>query len=338
MRHVYSSACIALLLLLGACSSQTPKQPGWIAGNSIYYPEKTYLIGRGQSEYRSLAQDRARADLAKIFEVRLAETSEDEVHYQSDTQKGEQQSRLQSSSNRLISTRTKQILQGVRIAEIWQDPQSGEFHALAVLDRNQVGNILYQRIKKLDEAAKQELNQIKETRNVLAKIAHANRAIEYQQQREVEQRLYQIVDPTGRGLPQRYILPKLMVSRDSLLQRVSINSEVARDPLGDMETIINGAIASAGFRLLNSDKAAYTLVTELQLDKFKDADGWHWYRGSLQIELYNNKDDVLEGSHRWDIKVAAQKDKTALQRVRATIDKTLRSELRKVIVQFGLAE
>jgi len=74
------------------------------------------------------------------------------------------------------------------------------------------------------------------------------------------------------------------------------------------------------------------------LDGFADNKGWYWYRGSMQINLLSKTKDHSQGSHRWDIKVAAQNPDTAAQRIRDEIDKILNAELRDVIIGFGTPE
>ena len=64
------------LLAEGGCATRST-MPDWINGASHKYPSEQYLIGRGQAATEEEARDRARADLAKIFEVSVAVESED---------------------------------------------------------------------------------------------------------------------------------------------------------------------------------------------------------------------------------------------------------------------
>ena len=159
-----------------------------------------------------------------------------------------------------------------------------------------------------------------------------------QTNRTENQRLLKIIDPTGIGIPPVYNLASLQADRDNLLQRVHIEPRLLNDPIGGVEPILQGALAKAGFRPESGANAAYSLEADLQLDGFADNKGWYWYRGSLQINLRSKAEDQSQGSYRWDIKVAAQNPDTAAQRARDTIDKTLTSELRDVIIGFGLPQ
>ena len=326
---------LLLVSLLTACSTATTKQPEWINDNSLEYPATAYLLGRGQSDNRALAQDRARADLSKIFQLHITEQSEDVVtHVKQDQQAG----KTESSASRYITTQTDQIVEGIRIAELWQDPANAQYHALAVLDRNQAANDLRQAIQDQDAATDYEIALARQQSELFNQIGHASQAVAIQYNRHENQRILKIIDPTGIGIPATHNLTRLRSQRDELLQRVQIELGILNDPIGGLEPILQGALAKAGFRHTTKGNSNYTLEADLQLDGFSDNKGWYWYRGSLQVNLLNNTGDQSQGSHRWDIKIAAQNPGTAAQRVRDMLNKKLNAELRNVIISFGAAE
>ena len=325
---------LLMLALVSACSTPATKQPDWINAASRDYPANAYLLGRGQSDNRALAQDRARADLSKIFQLRVIEESEDTVMFESPDLAAKKAGKTTSSASRYITTQTDQIIAGIRIAELWQDPVNKQFHALAVLDRNQAANDLRQAIQNQDNATEHEITVARQQPNLFNQLGHASRAVAIQASRYENQRMLKIIEPTGLGIPPVYNLTSLRADRDNLLQRVHIELQVLNDPLGGVEPILQGALAKAGFQH-SSNKADYRLETDLQLDGFTDDKGWYWYRGSLQINLLSQPENQSQGSHRWDIKVAAQNPDTAAQRARDTIEKTLNAELRNVLIGFG---
>ena len=326
------------ITLFSACTSSGPEQPDWINAASKNYPANAYLLGRGQSDNRALAQDRARADLSKIFQLRVTEESEDVVKFERQSLANESSATTSASASRHITTETDQIVEGIRIAELWQDPANNQFHALAVLDRNQAANDLRQAIQNQDTATEHEIAFARQQGNLFRQLAHASQAVEIQSSRYENQRVLKVIDPTGIGVPPIYNLASLRADRVSLLQRVHIELRLLNDPIGGVEAILQGALAQAGFQHISSTNADYRLEADLQLDGFPDDKGWFWYRGNLQINLLSKDKNQSQGSHRWDIKVAAQNAGTAAQRVRNTIDKTLNAELRDVIIGFGMSQ
>ena len=335
MLHRPGFYLILLVSLLTACSTTTSKQPEWINDNSSEYPAMAYLHGRGQSDNRALAQDRARADLSKIFRLHITEQSEDVVSY---TAQDQQAGKTESSASRHITTQTDQIVEGIRIAELWQDPANAQYHALAVLDRNQAANDLRQAIQDQDAATDYEITLARKQSELFNQIRHASQAVAIQQSRYENQRILKIIDPTGIGIPATHNVTRLRSQRDELLQRVQVELGILNDPIGGLEPILQGALVEAGFQQTTKGNANYTLEADLQLDGFSDNKGWYWYRGSLQVNLLNNTAGQSHGSHRWDVKVAAQNPGTAAQRVRDKLATLLNTELRNIIISFGAAE
>src|SRR5690606_36438917 len=74
---------IVLAVGLAGCASSAVT-PDWVSGAAGKYPPSRYLVGRGEAEGGEEARDRARADLAKVFEVRVAVESEDEQAFRMD--------------------------------------------------------------------------------------------------------------------------------------------------------------------------------------------------------------------------------------------------------------
>ncbi|MDZ7663675.1 LPP20 family lipoprotein [Thiohalophilus sp.] len=328
----------ALVMMLTGCAGPGTgdDRPAWISGNSKAYPTEQYLIGRGEAEHAAVARDRARADLAKIFEVSISEQSRDITEYSRTTGSGEQtQSSLETAISRQIATRTDQTLSNIEIAEIWQDPDSGRHHALAVLDRLKAGQQLRDAIQQLDNLTGKVIEDAWQQSELLRQLARANRAVETQLQRRALQRQLQVIDPIGRGVPSRYQLERLLHDRNNLAQRVRIRTHIEQDASGQLPTIINGALAEAGFRQVD-DHANYQLDASLDLTSFPDQQ-WHWVHGNLTIVLRSLSNKSVQGSHRWEIKQAASQPLLARQRALQSLNDRLNNELRDVITGFAEA-
>jgi hypothetical protein len=311
----------------------TPKQPDWITGNSGAYPAAGYLIGRGQGPTSAVARDRARAGLAKNFRVHLTEESRDLLARASQTEGEVTTSRLESEVSRNIIARTDQIVEGVRVAEAWQDPITMTHHALAVLDRLQAGNKLRQTIAGLDSATQRSLEKARTSNDVLVKIGAATRALAAQVERAEYQRCLTVVDRSGVGVPPAHDAARLGADLGDLLERLRIAPRVKQDPLGGLKEVVAGALAHAGFLHETTADAQYVLDVNLQVMEHPGSGGWHWVRGTLDTVL--TEGERVRGSHRWDIKASAQQKELASRRALEQIDQVLKRDLREVIVGFG---
>jgi hypothetical protein len=323
-----SAYAYVLLALLTGCASKPPATPDWVAGESAQYKSAQYLIGRGQATGQEEAKDRARADLSKIFQVAVVAESEDVQKYKSDAA-GEQ---YENRVARQITTQTSQIIRGIQLAELWQDPADKSFHALAILPRQQTAASLRQQIVQLDEDTAGHIEQSRKDNDLFLKIAAADRAVASQQERESLQKMLQVVDITGRGIEPRWSSEKLQGDLDGLLKRVRIASQVTPDSTPGTGAVVSGALAKAGFLIETGDKPDFVLRAQMKLDDMGMKEGWYWQRGVLEITLQETATNRVRGTRRWNIKGNAQDRATAEKRALNQADAILKQELREAII------
>jgi hypothetical protein len=323
-----------MLSLLSGCASQ-PTVPDWVAGDSAKYKSEEYLIGRGQSAKLEEAKDRARADVAKVFQVAVIVSSED---IQSSKSDGSGAIKYEEQASRQISTRTDKIISGIQIAELWQDPANGSYHVLAILPRLQAANSLRQRIGELDDATRNYLGQSRKDDDLFMKIAAATRALEVQQEREVVQKNLQVVDVTGRGMEPQWNSAKLKSDLGELLKRVSIAPRVAADAPAGLTEMVAGALAQAGFILDTGDHPAFVVQAGLNLVDLGLKDGWYWQRGSLEITLTETANNRVRGTQRWGIKGNAPNKTDAARRAMDQANTIMKQELGSAIISMAIAK
>lgn len=332
---VYPFCLMALFAALGGCAGPTPDsdKPDWVSGNSKAWPAEQYLIGRGEAGHAAVARDRARADLAKVFEVTISEQSRDITEYSRSGSGKQAEATLETSASRQIATRTEQTLSHIEIAEVWQHPDSSRQHALAVLDRLKAGQQLRDAIRQLDDQTASAIERARQQDELLRQLGQATHAVEAQLQRRALQRQLQVIDLAGVGEPERYALSQLLQDRMDLAQRIRIRTNIEQDSSGQLATLINGALADAGFQHVN-DNANYQLDAHLEMTPFTEQN-WHWVHGTLTIVLRSLSDNTVQGSHRWEIKQAASRASLARQRALDSLGNRLNSELRQIITGFS---
>ena len=329
----YELVPLVLAMLLVGCAAE-PRQPDWIAGNSAKYPQAQFLIGRGQADAPAQARDRARADLAKAFQVAVEEVSEDVTTYTATGAAASNSSSIQAQVSRTVRATTAQVVEGVVIAEQWQAETGADHHALAVLERQPAMIRLRAEIRGLDDATDAAIAAARTSSDVIVQAGSAQRAVDAQFDRLAEQRVLRIVDASGMGEPQRHNLAKLIGDRDALLARIKLTSAVDSDTLGGLDELLPAAVAAAGFTPATPEQATHNLSAVFDHTEFRDAQGWYWLRGALTIRLVS-ADGTARGNHRWPIKVSARDAGTVGQRARAAVQDTLNRDLRNVVIGFG---
>jgi hypothetical protein len=319
-----------MLTLLSGCASK-PTTPDWIAGDSAQYNSAQYLIGRGQAATQEEAKDRARADVAKVFQVAVVASSEDLQRSKSDSTGTPQ---YEEQASRHISTRTDQIIRGIQIAEIWQDPNTKNYYALAVLPRLQTAASLRQQISQLDEATANHIEQSRKSSDLFQKIAAASLAVESEREHESLQKSLQIVDPTGRGTESKWNSAKLQSDLDELLKRVRIAPKVSADSTPGLEEVVAGALANAGFMIETGQNPDFVLQARMALDDLGVQNGWDWQRGVLEVNLSEAATGRVRGTKRWTVKSSAPDKETAAKRALNEADAILKQELRTSIIDM----
>ena len=326
----------AALLLLGGCASHpTSSQPDWVIGDSATYKSAQYLLGRGQGATQEDAKDRARDDLAKIFQVAVVASSNDVQQFKSAGAAGGQ---YESQSSRSITTRTDQIIRGIQIAELWQDPSSKDFHALAVLPRLQTAASLREQVSQLDDATGNYITQSRNTNDLFLKIAAANRALESQLERDSLQKSLQVVDITGRGVEAQWNAATLKADLDTLLKRVRIASQVTADSTPGSADIVAGALAQAGFMIETGQNPDFVLQARMNLNDMGFQEGWYWQRGSLEVTLTEAANGRVRGTKRWDIKASGSDRETSIKRALNQADAILKQELGATIIGMATSQ
>ena len=322
-------------LLLAGCATNPGAQPDWVAGDSATYKNSQYLLGRGEGATQEEARDRARADLAKIFQVEVSVRSEDVQKFKSS---GTEAGQYESQASRRITTRTDQIVPGILIAELWQDPTTKNFHALAILPRLQTATSLRQQIAQLDDATGNYIEQSRHSNDLFLKIAAANHAVQAQHERSALQKSLQVVDITGRGVPAQLNSAKLEADLGALLKRISIAPRVMEGSTPGLQGILSGALAQAGFMIDTGLHPDFILQARMNLQDLGLQEGWYWQRGTLEITLAEAGNGRVRGTRRWKIKASATSEEGSFRRALDQANTILKQELGPAIIDMATGQ
>ncbi len=136
------------------------RAPGWVNGSAELYPSELYIVGMGSGDERSDAETRARAAVSAVFSVHVSAqtaitTAQTEVTEGGKTRFSATQAVVQDAKST-----TDRVLEGVAIAESWQDPTTKRIYALAVLNRKKAAVVLRDKLGDLETAVKPQVVQL----------------------------------------------------------------------------------------------------------------------------------------------------------------------------------
>lgn len=331
---------LLLCFLVAGCAG-TPtvaEAPDWIAGASARYPDSLYLLGRGASRNRDDAEDRARADLAKNFEVAVnAESSDVQTFHRSVGAEGAEEGG-ETRIMRSVVARTDRVLQGVEIADLWRAPEGGDYHALAILRRASAAQAMRDDIRALDEKTRLNVEQAGREDDLLRRIAAAERAVAAQTERVEVARALHVVQPSVGAATAPWSLERLVRDRDALFSRLSMFPRGEGAYGVTIQPALAAAVSEAGFQVAADEAAPYVLSARLEIADLGLRGDWYLYKGELVLTLRDH-DGRERGSRRWDVKGSSSLDPRIAQTraVDAAVG-LLKSELRSVVLRFAGAE
>jgi hypothetical protein len=327
-----------ITVLISACASHpVTDRPDWIDVGSKRYPAELYLSGQGSADTLDDAKDRARADLAKQFEVAIDEHGRQEQQYRKKQKGEESRESLQQSVSRQLITRTTRTVQGIEIADNWQDEATHKYYTLAVLSKQKARQQFTQQIDGLDQQTLQRLKQAEDEKDALRKTALIQQAIDIQQQRTAVQSALQVVDASGRGIPAKYSLGELLRTRDTLIGRIALAPATEGIMAQRLQPLLSGNTATAGFKVAEAGQSDYDLVAEAKLEPPLKEKGWIWLRGTLQLTLRDSSGNEI-GVKRWPLKAASITQEQTEQRLLDDVDSILKNELRGAVLGFAKVE
>ncbi|MBV1915581.1 MAG: LPP20 family lipoprotein [Pseudomonadales bacterium] len=309
--------CLILLLLSG-CSSQ-PERPQWINQPHDQYPDGMYLSAVGSADNQQAAGDRATANIAKVFEVSVQESSQDYSSSTVLTGQGQQQIENKQSLAREIKLETDKVLQGAKIVEYWQSDKK-RYYALAVLAKQPAASGFTQAILKSDREVIELLEYARvKANNPLVALKALQKAASVQALRDENNRSLMIVNQ-GQGVKGNVdsaFIDKLI--RDALASlQIQVDAENE-----SVKAEIQQALSTLGVHIVEQSNLVFYGTLDLAPVSFKQ--GWYWQRGSYEL-IFKDGDTVLT-KRRYPIKISAQESAMVEQRIRDELNQNLPQHL-----------
>jgi hypothetical protein len=196
------------------------KRPVWVNGDSIQYPSSKYLTGVGYGPDRKSAEDKARAEIAKIFFSKIDSRTRSYQDYLQTTSQGKSKIEETFSIEEITKVSSQKVLSGVRISHVYHETGTESmFYALAVLNREQSAKILRDKIGELDRDIKGILANANRAEDMLTKVKYLKRSIQEHILREAYDAELRIVSRSGGGVSPPVSFTELKSKLESVLLR-----------------------------------------------------------------------------------------------------------------------
>ena len=201
---------VVCAVLIGGCAwFGAEAQPDWVQSPHSLYPSQQYLTGLAEGDSREQAENRAYAVVARIFSAKVQSRSMDYESYAiKETDSGSRAKRTVQLDQRTHVTSNK-ILENVKILEVWWQPSTKHFFALAGLNRQQAEEAIIDRLRNIDESIKNFIDQGRSHSQKIQRIRSYKQAMARLADREFLNADLQVIRSSGKSQPAPYRLSDL---------------------------------------------------------------------------------------------------------------------------------
>ena len=197
---------------------------------SAAYPSGQYLVGVGQAESRSVAEDRAYAAVARIFKAEVNAQAKDWESYLVIEQRGQSSAERRLTLDNLTRVSTDKVLENVQIVDRWVDVDKGLHYALAGMHRSQAETSFMERITQLDRSIRDDVEDFQRSSDKLARVRALRRAARNLVLRETYNADLRVIRPSGQGTAAAYRVSEIT---HDLEQFLAMNLVLAVAVTGD---------------------------------------------------------------------------------------------------------
>ncbi|MDY6791575.1 MAG: LPP20 family lipoprotein [Thermodesulfobacteriota bacterium] len=326
-----------------AVRARKGKRPDWVDGESSEYPSSFYMTGVGYAPDRQTAENKARAEISKIFYSEIDATNRAYEEYLQTTYRGKSKTRQSISLEDITQVSTQKVLSGVSIAQVYlQSRPEKLFYALAILDREQTKRILSQKIDQLDQDIQKLLTDSRREKDKLIQIKYLNACIEKHIIRQAYNTELRIVTRTGEGIP-----PKISFSEmknqltDILLRDFLIVLTVKGTRSSDIKEALVEALNKKGFSVSDDiSRASVAVRGKVNIRPFEQGSSeWKFVRWQAYFDLVDRQGGAVFGSIKKTGKEGhlnlAQAEERAVRKIRKTLATDIADDITKYIYSQG---
>lgn len=287
---LFAAACALIAGCAGAKNAQgvkvsDGKRPDWVSGDSADYPRATYMLGVGLGDDAAGAGDRARGQIAQIFSSLVSVTSkieESESHAVSD---GVAKNSSSQDISDNVRTTSQKMLEGVEIVQTWQDSQTKQYYALAVLNRAKAAASFRQKLADLDMQITGWESSFNSAADKFTRAKAAAGVLALLKQRDGLASDLRTISGSGSGTD---TAPEQVAAYKKALADLNITVAVTGAGGGQIATGIIKALNAAGFTALASSSSAdISVAASVEPAQIrKDEPGpWKWAQNTVTVAL-----------------------------------------------------
>ena len=319
------------------------ERPDWVDGIGSQYPDDKYLTAVGYAVERNAAEDRARAEIAKIFYSDIRSSNQIYQEILEATAGGKTSSTESVNFEEITRVSTEKVLSGIRIGQVYEEIKNDQqFYALAVLDRLQTQRILESKIWELDRDIDGLYNQALDQKDRLTQVRYLQRTIQKHILRQAYNTELRIVSVSGRSISPTVSFTEIKSRLSDVLLRdffVALTVEGVR--ANDIKRSLAEALNQKGFSISEDIGKANVLARGTVEIKPMDQGTaeWKFVRWQAFFDLVDRRGGAIFGSVRKSGKTGhltlAEAEERAVRKMRKSLTEEISSSLADYILASG---
>lgn len=326
-------------LMLSGCGPKKINLPCWVTSPCGAYTEKKYIIGVANAESQANADNNARAEIAKRFQVQIRQMqSAQKEAREFSTEAGINLTSRQSLQTNTVASVAME-LEGVEIVE--RHEQGVLYYALAVLERAPLLAQIDERLTTLDKESKELVIKARAAVSKLEKAAAYHEAVPLLSEMELLNQRRVIVHPDR--LSWDFFASSLQVQReeDDTMRTIHVQLEADHTSKDILPTLIED-LTLQGFTVVQAQPDLYVYVEGSEVMVPPDTFGFSQTRLSYQLRITEPKNENRIVLERTLLGEASSQDlfkarQFALKNIQNDLtEDTVSSHLRKVILGESL--
>ncbi len=326
-----------------AVRTRKGKRPDWVDGESSEYPTSFYMTGVGYAPDRQTAENKARAEISKIFYSEIDASNRAYEEYLQTTYKGKSKTRESVSIEDITRVSTQKVLSGVYVVQVYQQRKPEKlFYALAILERQQTKRILRQKIDQLDKDIQKLLAHSRIEKDKLIQIKYLNTCVEKHIMRQAYNAELRIVTRSGEGMPPTISFTEIKKQlTDILLRDFLIALSVKGTRSGDIKEALVEALNKKGFSVSDDFANASVVVRgNVNIRPFEQGSSeWKFVRWKAYFDLVDQQGGAVFGSIKKTGKEGhlnlSQAEERAVRKIRKILATDIADDINKYIYSQG---
>ncbi len=284
---------ILIILILVSCAvfakKKKNKSPEWLNSPKSIYPEQLYLSALGEGDSRTMAENYAIANLAKIFRSKVsADESYIQRYRELTSQDGSSYEDL-TEVVKDVNIKADETLYNIQFSDSYTD-KYGIVHVIAYLNRFKTGELYEEKIRDNSSSIHYYLEQSNSSGDDLFQYAALSAASVFSNQNETLLDQLLIISPdTYEFLELDYVHEEILKQLAAKTSNIGFDVDISNDEENKISILVTSLLTDLGFVLSEKPQLLVTGSVSFEETDLGRKDNFIFTRYDLQLILSDNE-------------------------------------------------